>query len=65
MIKYAITELEACKQDRERMQTGPVSCLNNTRWTAIHVLKVENCFFQNDCLTLEKLIWYSKPKKDT
>lgn len=57
--------MEACKQDSGRMQTGPVSSLNISRRTGIHVFKVENFFFQNDCLMLEKLIWYWKPKEDT
>lgn len=35
--------------NRERMQRGPASNLNNTGQTSIHVLKVENSF----CLTLE------------
>lgn len=47
------------------MQTGPVSSLNNARWTGVHVLEVENCFFRNDCLTLEKPVWYWKPEEDT
>lgn len=63
--EYAITELEACKQDRERLQTGRVSSLNITRWTGVHVLRVENGFFQTDCVTMEKLTWCWKPKEDT